>query len=336
MLSTRLISSFCLLFLLFLPSITYAQNDIDSEQPGLKIQPAIIDISGQPGSVINSTIKITNTFNKPLGFSARAQTLAPNDKPIDISAVDKYDASRWVNFPTKDFLLDGLASVEVELEVTVPVDAVPGGHYALSIFRLETTDLEDSSGVKINREAGAVMLISVPGVIVEDAEIATNSATTLAFGGESVIKQTISNTGNLHILPIITTEIRDGSTVIDTVTQPLQLLLPNTKRDIEVKWQSKGGFKRYQLVTTVSFGTPNQSIASSAGSTIFLPSAWTLILWTLIVFTAIRFMYRLARKKSVKFKRFSDHLIANLKQIRRKFAGKIMHVFKTIVPLFTS
>jgi hypothetical protein len=254
-------------------------------EPGLRLQPAIIDIAGNPQATTTTSVTLTNTTDQPLAVIVDTRSLSPEDEPIDPSAVDRYDASRWVSFEDGQILLAPQTSRVVPINVDIPKEAVPGGHYALVVFRIVNDKPPDGTGVKINSEAGTVMLINVPGETIEEADIVLNDATGIAYGGQAELSYSVLNTGNTHILPLIRTDITDGNgRVIETVTQNTQLLLPNTKRTFSVTWGTEAAIGKYYATTSVSYGTPTQTVTVEATEITVLPSEGTIIAWILVAF----------------------------------------------------
>ena len=294
MLLMRFTRNLVLLGALLALGLVFVSADASAQQEqGIQLQPAIIDVSGKPGTKIQTSVVVTNTYDQPVGVSVQSRSLAPEDEPIDPEVVESYDASLWVRLGKESFLIDKLASVTVPIELEVPEDAVPGGHYTLVSFRIVSNEAPDGSGVKINREAGAVILVTVPGELVESADIVTDNSETLSLGGVSRFSHTIMNQGNTHFLPIISTKIvsRDGN-IVDTIQQPTKLLLPNTKRSIDIEWDSARYFGTYDAITTVTYGTPTQNLESDAISIRIVPAINILVLWSVIAVICVRFIHK--------------------------------------------
>lgn len=300
---------FAIVACLLLPGCAFKGGVRAQEDPGIEVRPAILDVSGKPGSIIDLEVNIRNTSSAVLGVSVKSRSLAPEDELLDSSQEDRYDASLWINAPRKFFLIEGNQSTKVPVEIKIPDDAVPGGHYAVVVFGIESVGLQDDSGVQVNREVGAVALINVPGDTVESVKVNNSGEFKLSFGGLFDIEQEIINNGNTHVLPVIETIIYDGNgNKVESFTQPIRLLLPNTKRKIANSWDSKKYFGRYSAETTVTYGTPSQNYVSNRMRTWVLPSLIFVILAVIIMPVIFRYGFVKLYKRSEKFRKIITRL----------------------------
>lgn len=257
------------------------------------LQPAILDVSGQAGSSTTTTITVFNPLPEPVGVVATSRSLAPEDIIIDDDARANYDATQWVTFPKQELLIEGRSSVDVDIAIDVPISTVPGGRYALASFRIVDDSRVEQSGVRINKEAAAVMLITVPGEVVEQLELVEYPVRGAVFGTQIEASYDIVNIGNTHTIPIIQTEIlnSDGM-VIDTIKQSPRILLPNTRRPFTVAWTPDSTFGAYSIRTNVSYGTVGQTLRSSERAFRAYPSGIAVCVWVFGTTILIAWVWR--------------------------------------------
>jgi hypothetical protein len=302
------------------------------EDPGIEIKPAILDLNGLPGEKIKFSVKLTNTYDNALGVRVSSRLLAPEDELINSAEAYRYDASQWLNVSKEFIIIEGNESIDVPLEIIIPDNAVPGGHYSLITFKIEAISQFDASGITIKSEVGAVTLITVPGDTVENAYIVDDSSSLVSFGGVFKFSQTIFNDGNIHLLPTIETNIINSKgEIVDKIVQPYKLLLPNTKRTLITEWDSKKYFGKYTAQTTVSFGTPTQNINSDVLSIFILPSITTLIFWTVTIYIVIRLIHRYYYKKSSVYRDSFDVSRQKSGAVRIKLIVKVRHKIKNSI-----
>jgi hypothetical protein len=221
--------------------------------------------------------------------------LIPSESIIDESALERFDASQWVKASNDRSLLDRGASSEVTLDIVVPEDAAPGGHYALVSYEViqQTDNTETSSGTVTRPKLNTTLFINVPGEVQETLEHRFVNTRTLLTQGLVDLDLELSNTGTIHVLPSIEYQIKNRrDEIVDTVRTSGSIVLPNTRRLIESAWETSGLFGRHTIEAHLSYGTPQQTAAVSI-SVFILPPLLTGLFWmflaTLLVFSLLTF-----------------------------------------------
>jgi hypothetical protein len=284
------------------------------------ISPPLVELSADPGQTVTAKIKLTNISTEELliktqlnDFGAKDETGAPNII-FDDNQNSSYSLRQWITSPPP-FKVKNKETKTVELPITVPADAEPGGHYAVIRFTGTTSELEDN-GVALNASIGSLVLLQVSGDITQKASIAefltTAGGNKADFfeSGPITFAERVKNEGNVHLKPTGNVEIYNmfGQKAASLATNgdpknaanPPKSVLPGSVRRFEQQWDSGWAFGRYTANVELTYGG-DQTISAS---TSFWIIPYKLITLVLIVGIGLFFAARFA------IKRYNAHIIA--------------------------
>lgn len=212
----------------------------------LTLTPPRLEISGNPGqaiveemTVINERTTTETYYSSYANFEAQGESGAP----AFVSA--KEDLGTWMKVPESVTLAPGASKV-VPVQIFIPKDASPGGHFA-AVFWGNQPAKSGSTQVVVGAKTGMLVLLRVNGAVSESGGIVAFDTldkarvyTALPIGffyrfenaggdrvkpvGDVVIKNTIG----------LTTERIPGNPVDGNV-------LPQSTRRIETVWSGKDG-----------------------------------------------------------------------------------------------
>lgn len=269
-------------FFLITGSIT-AQSD---DTIGLSISPAIVEIVGEPGSKHKAQVNVRNTSDKALPIRLEVTSLIPIEEEIDRSRRAEFDASSWVKIDKKDVLLAPGETKLVSVDVEIPKEANPGGHYAQIGFRvLSLTNYDPATNAQIVPEVAASLFITVPGEVDEKAEFNTDNLITgyVSRGDNTTFTFKIRNIGNVHILPAPKVTVFNESGEVKQFNLQPQLVLPNTQKEFTVDWPADVGFGSYSARVETVFGSQNIPLVSETSEFKVGPSWWQVLLLFIVV-----------------------------------------------------
>lgn len=262
-----------------LPRHSAAQSQFD--ELGLTLRPAIIELVGDPGTTVTTRITIESNSSDAVGVTIGSRSLLPNDPEIDQEKRKLFDASSWIVPVQKDVLLTPGQQATSEIQVVIPPDASPGGHYALitySPLSATATDIDDQNRVGAQPEITSIALITVPGDINESAYAEARDAGPIRFNAPFSAGAEFFNDGNVHVLPSVRATVhKNNGDVVRTIPLQPQLSLPNTRKPIDVSWDPEGMFGRFYIEYEFTFGTPSQKITTQSATFLVLPSTGTLL-----------------------------------------------------------
>jgi hypothetical protein len=137
----------------------------------LTISPARIEVSGDPGSVINKEITLLNDskageetyYVSYSNFEAQGETGSP------LFVEPKGDLGTWMNAGTS-VTLKANESKKIPLTITIPKDAYSGGHFAVVFFG---NNPDNGGQVSVGAKTGTLVLLTVNGDVLEAGGLST-------------------------------------------------------------------------------------------------------------------------------------------------------------------
>jgi hypothetical protein len=286
----------------------YAQ----SAGQGLEISPPLIEKSGDPGSTQSFTIRVRNVTSATLVVTTTVDDFVANGEDgqakllLDNKETSPYSVKGWATLPAQITLVkDEAKSVQIDLHV--PKDAAPGGHYGVARFTGAPPGVE-GSGVSLSASIGTLMLVNVSGQAKTSAKLVefytTSNGKKGAFfdKGPYGFTERIQNTGNVHFKPTGTVRVTDwrGHEVqVLSVNTTGGNVLPNSIRKFSQEMdKNKKLFGRYQAELNVQYS--GQTLSGSL-------SFWVIPLKTIaiaagviiVAFLMIRSLMRNYTKRAV-------------------------------------
>lgn len=277
----------------------------------LRVYPVKIELPVAPGGSRSVLINVENTGSLPARILVYACDFT-RDEEGNYTFFDPGErelarsAAGWLTLPVREFELAPARSGKVEITLTAPENAEPGGHYAMVFVEAEPllTGQSAPEGPYILGKArvGALLLSTVEGEIDRRGEIASFKAPRFNLRRRVPLDLSFENTGNVHIdlIGIITIRTRQGH-----ITKAIHLAertsLPASGLKITEVWEAPplpGYFSASITVvsregeeweTTLSFWVvPLKEMASLLALALLITGGWFLF--------ARKFRFRLERR----------------------------------------
>ena len=301
-------------------SMAQAQNVQAESGQAFSISPPLIELKADPGKTVVAKIKLTNISSGELLMKTQLNDFGAKNESGEPNIIfDESDASlsslhNWIASPTP-FKLASKETKTLEFPITVPMDAEPGGHYAVIRFTGNSPELEES-GVALSASVGSLVLLQVSGDVQEKASMKEFYSATPRFeksgffeNGPISFVERINNEGNVHIKPTGTVEIinmfgqktaslRVNGDPSDSKNTP-KSVLPESIRRFEQTLDNYWMFGKYDAKLTLSYG---QGKTLSATST-FWVIPYKLIILTIVALVGLFFLARFGLRK------YNDHII---------------------------
>lgn len=276
----RFVSAFVAVMFLglaILPVTVHAQN----AGQGLEISPPLLDLKADPGQVIKTQIRVRNVTKDTLIVKAQFEDFVANGEDgqpkILLNANEKspYSIKDWLGAPATVTLASQQREV-MDVTVTVPKDASPGGHYGVVRFTGTPPELE-GTGVSLSASVGTLILVNVSGNVTQSAKVAelftshNGKRGNLFEYGPVTITTRVQNTGNIHFQPKGTIQVTNmfGKNVyVEQLNQDNRNILPGSIRKFEQTMNNKLLFGRYTVRADVVYGSDSQ--ITSATSTFWV------------------------------------------------------------------
>lgn len=297
----------------------------------LTVAPARQQHDLKPGDSTNIILKLMNTGNSPVvgnlsvaNFIVTTADGKPQFLEDKVALPSKYAAATWFKLPYDRLAIPAQGKVEIQVKITAPKNALPGGHYAAVIFE-PTTDtniapVPDKAGQSsISPRLAGLVYIVVPGDYTETANLVQFSAPNFSQSGPIDIATAIKNTSPTHIRPTGTITITNMLGDVTTVL-PLEEvnIFPDAsklyKNTIPTKWL----VGRYRADLSAVYGTSGKVLVGTIFFTVF---PVMLAIYLLVLILAIAFVIKFAIKRNRKRQQELEAEVAELK----KEVGDLTH-----------
>lgn len=225
----------------------------------LSVAPAIIEVASQRGEKVSQVLTIRNGDSDPVPVDIEIQSLLRVSE-LQV-ARDPYDAKTWLSLDKESLVLAGNSLEKVALEIHVPDNASPGGHYAQLSVRGLSLQTQTTASVVIP-ELIVGVYITVAGDIQESFEVESSSVAPLRTGaGEQITSNvSIKNTGNVHNLVSPTlTLFKNNQRVVSYMAEPYAVL-PESSKEFEIIWKAPLERGEYEVQLEASYGSPRVTL----------------------------------------------------------------------------
>jgi len=264
---------------LFFFSLCYSHDAF-----ALTVSPVYIDHTMAPGESINDSIRVWSEVNATATCKIefqRATTEGEEGLPVFIDPSQDQETANlkdWIHIKgDSSFDISTKDIRTVSFSIDVPVNAEPGGHYAVLFFDVMPGSTTGTSGVGIGSKIGVLFLINVLGDIKEGANLESFSVEHQVVDHLPVNFFTrIRSLGSVHFRPkgMITIKNIIG---METARIPLNpnnasAVLPNSIRRVHSSW-----IKDFNAVNNINFfvGLQNEWKNFAFGRyTAVLESSW--------------------------------------------------------------
>jgi hypothetical protein len=155
----------------FFSGLCFAQqNEIK-----LSVSPEIFELKVKRGEELSKKIKILNQSGVPVPIEATVTNFGAEENSGNITFFEEpakkvgeeddisFNPRKWIQIQNPSFILNSEELQEIFLEVNIPADAEPGGHYAVILFepKLPSFYFEPGAALKTIPKIGVLILFSV-------------------------------------------------------------------------------------------------------------------------------------------------------------------------------
>lgn len=252
----------------------------------LRVSPVRTDLEIKPGNSKTIEVYVTNMSAETITLhpvvndfvagndeSGTPNILLDNSKSAPLRSFKKYVSA------LNDFSIKPNEQYTVKVTVAIPADADAGGYYGA--VRFEPADVDSSKNLSLSASVGSLVLVTVPGDLVEQASLASletrkvdpkthqESIGSFFTSGKNLVGAVrIKNTGNVQVQPFGKVLLKKSGKVIATyevnATQPRGNVLPDSIRRFEFDISTKAtSFGKYTLEANLGYGSKGQLLTES-------------------------------------------------------------------------
>lgn len=300
-------------------SLLVSTAKVSAADTSLVVSPPRFDVEGKPGEILQKTIKVTN--NDPSGelilkaFTTDFIVTDDAGTPIKVTtqASGRYLASPWFTLEKTELVIPPKGTDQLVVIITVPKDALPGGHYAGVFFESVASKGQKTNVSYTTSQVGSLFGINIPGDIKYDALIKEFSTKNLVSEfGPIDFTATIENQSDTHIRPTVQLVVKDmiGRTLADQKLDEVNIF-PYTTRTLKSTWDTVWGLGRYTASLTATYGPG--LVATRVLYFWIMP--YRLIGAIVVVFLVLVVVYILVRRH---LKHREDHRDDEIDELKRK------------------
>lgn len=304
--------------------VTIFAQEAEGEKIGLTAIPPRLGDQGeltlQPGEEKQVTLRISNNSDRTLEVTSIITDIIVDDDgstptPIDGTVSNRWALASWVTLVPAQHTIKPKETVQFNVVIEVPEDALPGGHYA-TIFHqpmlgTAAENLAGQSGSSISQKVGSILYVLVDGPINEEAFIRKLEFPKFTEYGPVPFIIEVENRSDIHIRPQLSVEIFNlfGNRV-STIQIGTKNIFPFANRTFDSSWDRVWGFGLYKAKLTMSYG-------SQGGVVVANTSFWLLpikIVISILVGLIILILSLLSVRRHLKYRRQQEQKRAQLVQ----------------------
>lgn len=171
--------------------------------------------------------------------------------------------------PLTNITVEANKTRTVDLVITVPKDAQPGGYYGA--VRFAPVGADGGGQVNLSGSVASIVLMTVPGPAVEkmtitNFDIMQNGVSGSRFATPDNMQASVrfQNQGSIHLGPFGKVSVTQGDKVLYSTDfnnkTPRDMVLPDSARRFDIPLDKIGAFGNYTVSATFTYGTSNKTI----------------------------------------------------------------------------
>lgn len=263
----------CISLLIF-PTATFASGI------SLSVSPTLFEMSATPSQNWKSSIKVINNNPHKLTVYAKVVNFAPQGEtgqgkflPVFKEFTEGKTLAEWINISSEAITIEQESSQRIPINIHVPEDAAPGGHFAAIMIGTRPLDSDESFQVKTAQIVTSLFFVRVAGDVIENGTVRTfRTANSFISKPEVDFEVRFENKGNVHLLPqgqIVITNMwgkKRGEIPINHQTH-FGNVLPDSVRKFNFTWKGESSLQdigRYKAVLTLAYGVDKRQFSSQA------------------------------------------------------------------------
>jgi len=223
------------------------------------VSPTVIPLQeAVPGRRYAVTIRVENRRRARTDFDLVPIGVAGSREPgrsveylEDTDPAAAATARSWLRPVAARVRLEPREYAEVPVEVAIPADTGPGGHYAAIAVRARATDSgADDTQVGVQSQIAVTLLVEMAGDLERRLQLRRVSAPGVIWSrGPARVSARVRNTGNTFATPSGTAQVRSvfGSVVARFPVNAGRVLLPGGEGAAEATWKRPPWFGRYSI-----------------------------------------------------------------------------------------
>lgn len=222
------------------------------EAHALTVSPPVKELAGNPGETVQYIVKLYNETKDAVTVKSMATNFTakengagePDFSDLGTEKEATYDLASWMSLPEGAISINPLDWQTVIINIEIPKDAEPGGHYAAAFFTPTKKDATSADGISVDYKTGSLALLTVTGEAKQGGSVKSfvlkNSKSFFEYVPVNM-ELRVENTGNVHFKPGGAIEIKN---IFNKKSAELAVInseeggnvLPNSTRRYDIVW----------------------------------------------------------------------------------------------------
>jgi hypothetical protein len=277
------------------------------DQVSIGVSPQSLDVAINPGDSAENVFRITNGSEASLRIEPVPKNFLPRgiEGAIDLLEDDTpYSLAKWISVqPGGPVSVGPRQTVDFTVSIDVPENADPGSYFGSVVFRTLPEEQEGSVAL-VSQEIAPVILVKVPGDVIETAEISSFRSTesVVTTNDQVEFELIMKNTGTVHFRPTGSVTIRNmWGQEVEKLELQGQNVIPEAERKMNVMWEEIGNrFGRYSADIAVVYGSDNQV---ATAQTTFYVFQYQKIIPVILILTIVGYLiYRMRKRLALAYR----------------------------------
>ena len=271
-------------------------------QGGLKVWPTSVELTVNGGEQAERIINVQNQGSETIRVRAYVMDFFIDENNNFIFSEpghESYSASKWLSVDNADLEFAPGESQEVEVTISAPPEAEPGGHYSALFF--ETIPLANQEGVSISTRIPSLFYITIPGIteadIFANADIVSLLLPGFVEKGPVETGIVVKNSGNVHLTIAAKAYFSDfwgGNSELDLGQM---VILPNSEGVLKGNWQEAPFFGRVRVSIVIGYFDQEGELLNKTQQGEFWVIPWKLMAAALGALGLLVLLIRLLTKR---------------------------------------
>lgn len=257
-------STILLTLFLLIPQGIFAQGI------SMSVTPTLFEMAAVPNQSWNSSVKVINNNPHELTVYANVVNFAPQGEtgngkflPVFEEFTEGKTLAEWITVSDEPIVVPRESSMSVPVNVVVPDDASPGGHYAAIMIGTRPPESDKAFQVKTAQVVTSLFFVRIAGDVVEKGDVRTFRAKdSFVETPEVDFEIRFENKGNVHLRPqgeIVITNMWGKERGVVPINHQTHFgnVLPESIREFNFVWKGEQSFTdigRYKAVLTLAYG----------------------------------------------------------------------------------
>lgn len=196
------------LFLFLTSSIYHLKSAIAQQSLSVTAVPPRLELEALPGATIQESLKIRNESTADQAFKVVIRDFIVTGNqgtpiPVDETVSGRWSLASWITVSPKQIMVPAEQTASVDLIISVPNQALPGGHYAMVTYApIAEANLAQGTGAQVSPQVGSLVYLKVIGDVTEAVNLKEFKVDQIfKHYGPTQIRAEIENLGDIHLRP---------------------------------------------------------------------------------------------------------------------------------------